>query len=98
MIISDIATIKTNFPDADFWLVRRGSIEQCGKPVRAFNPEHIGIKVERTELVLPDYLYYVFLHLNQIGSWRELATGTLSLVNIRVSDVKRIRLEFTQGR
>jgi len=90
--LSDFAVIKTNFPEADFWLIRRGSMSQCGKPVRAFYSEHIGVKVTRTDLLLPDYLYYVFLHIHNIGYWEPLTHGTLSLVNIRVQDVRNIEV------
>ena len=93
MKLSDLATIRTNFPEADFWLVRRGSLKTCGQPVREFNPEHIGVKVERTDLLLPDYLYYCMQHLHTSRVWDPLATGTLSLVNIRVSDVGNIALK-----
>lgn len=92
MRLSDITTIKTNFQDADFWLVRRGAASQCGKPVRVFNPEHIGIKVNRTDILLPDYLYCCFEHIHNTKYWEQLANGTLSLVNIRVSDVRKIEL------
>lgn len=92
MRLSDVATIKTNFPDANFWLVRRGSAKRCGEPTRVFNPEHIGIRITRVDLLLPDYLYYALLHIHQTGQWEQLATGTLDLVNIRVSDVRSIEL------
>lgn len=92
MRLSEVATIRTNFPEANFWLVRRGSAERCGEPTRTFNPEHIGIRVHRTDILLPDYLFYVLMHVHQQGYWGNLATGTLSLVNIRVSDVRRIEL------
>lgn len=92
MRLSDVATIQVNFPEAHFWIVRRGSAERCGEPGRVFNPEHIGIRVDRTDILLPDYLYYALSHLHQQGQWKRLATGTLSLVNIRVSDVRRIEL------
>ena len=92
MRLSELATIKTNFQEAHFWLVRRGSASQCGKPSKVFNPEHIGIKVERTDILLPDYLYYVFMHIHNTKYWEPLATGTLSLVNIRVRDVRKIEL------
>lgn len=92
MKLSDVSTIRTDFPEAHFWLIRRGSAERCGEPVREFNPEHIGIRIERLDILLPDYLYYVFMHIHQCGHWQRLATGTLSLVNIRVSDVRRIEL------
>ena len=92
MKLAAVATIKTNFPEANFWIVRRGSAERCGEPVRVFNPEHIGIRVERTELLLPDYLFYALTHVHQPGHWKQVVTGTLSLVNIRVSDVRSIEL------
>lgn len=92
MRLSEVATIRTNFQDANFWLVRRGSAERCGEPTRTFNPEHIGIRVHRIDILLPDYLFYVLMYVHQQGYWERLATGTLSLVNIRVSDVRRIEL------
>ncbi|SOS30919.1 hypothetical protein CFBP3846_P400076 (plasmid) [Pseudomonas syringae pv. avii] len=61
-------------------------------PQREFNPEHIGIRIDRTDLLLPDYLFYALTHVHQSGHWKQLATGTLSLVNIRVSDVRSIEL------
>lgn len=92
MKLSEVATIRTHFPEAHFWIVRRGSAAQCGEPTRVFNPEHIGVRVERTDRLLPDYLFYALVALHQGGNWQKVATGTLSLVNIRVSDVRRIEL------
>ena len=92
MRLSEVATIRTNFPEAHFWLVRRGSASRCGEPGREFNPQHIGIQVHRTDILLPDYLFYALVHVHQQGYWEKLANGTLSLVNIRVSDVRQIEL------
>jgi hypothetical protein len=92
MKLKHVATVKTNLEDADFWLVRRGSVETVGQPVREFSEYHIGIKVNRTDLLLPDYLYYVFMHIHSTGYWERLANGTLSLVHITVSDVANIEL------
>lgn len=92
MRLGDLATIKTNYQDADFWLIRRGAASQCGKPAKEFNPEHIGIKVNRTDILLPDYLYYVFMHIHNTKYWEPRANGTLTLVNIRVRDVRNIEL------
>ncbi|GAB6264259.1 hypothetical protein PSSHI_45030 [Photobacterium sp. R1] len=92
MKLSDVATIKTNFPDADFWIVRRGSLKSVGQPVQEFNPEHIGVRVDRTDLLLPRYLYYCFEAIHLERKWEPLTTGTLSLVNIRVSDIRSIEL------
>ena len=92
MKLSTVATIKVNHPEADFWIIRRGSQAQCGKPVKVFNPEHIGVSVNRTNMLNPQYLYYCLLNLWQQERWYPLATGTLELVNIKVSDIRSITL------
>lgn len=92
MKLSMLATIRTDYPEAHFWIVRRGSAERCGEPTRIYNPEHIGIRVDRTDILLPDFLFYAMVHIHQSGYWERLATGTLDLVNIRVSDVRSIEL------
>lgn len=74
MKLSDVATIKTNFSDADFWIIRRGSLKTVGEPSYTFNPESIGIKVTRPDVVLSSYLYYCFLHLHQSKVWEPVAT------------------------
>ncbi|MEN4758289.1 hypothetical protein ACOMYX_19530 (plasmid) [Pantoea agglomerans] len=93
MRLQDVAKVSVNLPDADFWIVRRGTVKAVGEPTYTFNPEHIGIKVTRTEVVLPRYLYYCLMHIHAKGMWENLATGTLTLVNIRVSDIKHIALK-----
>lgn len=88
--LKDLCIIKTNFPDADFWVQRRGTKENVGKPTKEFNPENIGIKVTATDILNPQYLYYVFMHLHATKKWESVATGTLNLVNIKTSDVANI--------
>ena len=95
MRLKDVAVIRTDFTGADFWLSRRGSLETVGQPTREYSPYHIGIKVLQTRILLPDYLYYMFVHWHQIGQWKPLAHGTLSLVHIRLNDVRNIGL-FTK--
>jgi hypothetical protein len=92
MLLSDVCTIKTHFEDADFWIVRRGSLKTVGEPVRIYNPEHIGIKVLNAEILLPDYLFYCMDYLHGQRLWEAKATGSIALVNIRVTDVRNIRL------
>lgn len=92
MKLGDVATVKTNFPEADFWITRRGSLKTVGKPTRDFYQEHIGVRVERTDILLPEYLMICMEFLHKKSVWEPLATGSLSLVNIRVSDVKSIEL------
>ena len=43
--ISDVADIKISFAEADFWITRKGSIKEVGRPTKDFNKEKIGIKV-----------------------------------------------------
>lgn len=95
MKLTDVAMVKVGLESAHFWLIRRGSVQSVGKPVRTFNLEHIGIQVLKTDIVLPDFLYYSLIHIHSTGIWKQYSHGTLSLVNIRVSDVKNI--EFTGG-
>lgn len=73
MTIGELCEFKTDFPDADFWLVKKGNRKEIGKPVKKFSPEHIGVKVVRTDVLLPDYLYYVFMSLQDRGLFETLA-------------------------
>ena len=61
MKLSDVARVRTDFVEADFWLVRRGGVDSVGEPSRDYSPYHIGVRVEQTGLILPDYLYYGFV-------------------------------------
>ena len=90
MTIGDLVDFKTNFEDADFWLIRKGSENTVGKPVREYSPEHIGVKVKDGENILPDYLFYLFTTLQNKGVFTQMAKGTTRLQNIRVSDIKKI--------
>lgn len=87
--LSDIATVKKGMRDADFWLIRRGSENEVGRPVKEFNPEHIGIKVTSNEM-LPQFLFYSMQNMHNQGVWKSVATGTTNLVNIKTDDVKNI--------
>jgi len=92
MKLQQIAIVKTNFPNADFYITRKGSLKTVGKPTKTFRPQDIGIKVTEEKLIYWDYLYYCFLNLYNTGQWQPLANGTLALVHIKVSDVKNIDL------
>lgn len=94
MRLSGLATIGTNQPESDFWLVRKGSDKEVGRPVREFSPEHIGILVGRKDLLLPDYLFYIFMDLYARGYWVPRACGSLRLRHIRILDVKRLELSI----
>lgn len=92
MYLDDVAIVSTNLISADFWLIRKGSIKQVGKPVREFKSSHIGITVVETEILLPNYLFYTFMALHMKGEFQKIAEGTLALKHIRVGDIKKIRL------
>lgn len=92
MKLGNVTIIKTNFPQADFWLVRRGSVNTVGTPTREYAPEHIGIKLT-TDQVLPEFLYYWFMNFHNTGYWKQVASGTTNLVNISTQDVKSIPID-----
>lgn len=88
----NIATVKTNFQNADFWLIRKGSECEVGKPTREYHRERIGIKVDQPQIVLPNYLFYVLQALHGVGYFKRIAKGTLKLKHITVNDVEQIKL------
>jgi restriction endonuclease S subunit len=92
MKLSDLCEIKTNFSDADFWLQRKGSVDTVGTPTKEFNPENIGIKVIRTNILIPEFLYYTLIYYQSVGYFSNISKGTINLKNIRVEDIKEMRL------
>lgn len=92
MKLKDVCEIKLNFPEADFWLTRKGSEKEVGRPIKKFSPENIGIKVTDENILVPDYLYYIMTYFHSMGYFNQLSNGTLSLKNIRTEDVKNIKL------
>jgi hypothetical protein len=90
MKLGHLCEIKTNFPEADFWLVRKGSDEEVGKPTKEFSPENIGIKVIETDVIYPQYLYYALMNLHNQGKFIGLSRGATQLKNISVNDIKNI--------
>jgi hypothetical protein len=89
--------VKTDFQDADFWVIRRGSENKIGKPVREFNPEHFGIKVTATDKIDPNYLFYVFEFMFNKGYFLDKMHGTTKLQNITINDIKNIQLNLTES-
>lgn len=84
----DLFEVKTNFPEADLWLIRKGTPDKVGSVTKTFSPEHIGIKVKDTNVILPSYLYYVLMHLHSTGLFKKQATGSTRLQNITTAMVK----------
>lgn len=94
MKIGDICEFKINFPDADFWLIRKGNDKTVGTPTRNFSTEHIGVKIIDTNQVVPEFLFYMFQFLQQKGDFVKLSRGTLNLKHISISDIKDIPVFF----
>jgi len=92
MKLKHIVDFSVNNPEADFWLIRKGDETTVGTPTREFSPEHIGVTVTRPDLVIPDYLYYVFQYLVNQGKIASLSHGTTRLKNITISDLGNISI------
>jgi len=97
--LGDLAAVGTNMPDADFWIVRKGSEKTVGKPIKEFEPQRIGVKVIRTDVIDANYLYYLIVHLHSKGYFAQRANGVTNLVNIQVADVSGISFaqNITEG-
>jgi len=80
--------VKNNFPEADFWLINKGSKHKLGEPVKEFQPYLTGIKCP--VLVLPDYGFYLCLHLQQQGVWQAYSQGSINLQHLRLKDLKEV--------
>ena len=93
MKLKHIAELTLGNPEADFWIIRRGNANQVGRPTREYSTEHIGISVTRPDLVIPNYLFYVFEFLANQGSFEQMAQGTTNLKTISVKDLKNIPLK-----
>ena len=94
MTLGKLCEFKVNFPEANFWLIRKGSENVVGSPTKEFSSEHIGVKVLNEEILNPDFLYYYFTFLQQKGVFTQLAFGTLKLKHIRISEIKDIPIVF----
>jgi hypothetical protein len=90
--LGDIVDMRLGMQDADFWIEYRGSADALGRPGNEYGPKKLGIKVVRTDVVDPKYLYYVFMNLHQRGMFKSMGAGATNLVNLRVDDIKRIPL------
>lgn len=89
--LKDYITVTVGDENADFWMIRRGSLETVGQPTREFNPQHLSITVTDTDRILPDYLFYAMTHMWMQGAFKGMASGVTNLVNIRVSDIENLK-------
>ncbi|MEG5063138.1 hypothetical protein QUB33_05890 [Microcoleus sp. B3-A4] len=84
--------VKTNYPDADFWLINKGSKEKLGEPVKEFQPYLTGIKCPA--LILPAYGFYMCLYLHQKGIWQAHSHGVINLKHLRIKYIKQVFQEI----
>lgn len=92
MRLKDIATVKTGLRDADFYVELRGSEKTVGSVTKEWGPYRAGVKINRTDIVLPQFLYYAMMNLHAQGYFKRLANGVTNLVNIRINDIADIKL------
>ena len=85
--LADYITLKTDDPEADFWIVRRGSSDKVGTPTKTFDPEAYGVRIKDKKVLSPDYLFYVIMYVHNKGHFKSRATGSLRLVNILKGDI-----------
>jgi len=65
LVLGELAKVEKGLEGADFWL------DAKGKPTRTRGAGLVGVKVTRTDMLVPDYLFYVFEYLVMQGAWRE---------------------------
>jgi hypothetical protein len=92
--------VKTNYPEADFWLQKRGSKHNVGQPKDKFDEiqgqYNIGIKIT-DESVNKEHLWRYFWDLFNGGHWKTYSYGTLNLQHIRTSDVHDVLEKYEPG-
>ena len=83
--------VKTNFPEADLWLQKRGSKHNVGMPKEKFDSVqgkyNIGIKLP--DNINKEYFFKYLWDLFNRGYWKLNSYGTLNLQHIRIDDVKK---------
>jgi len=89
MTFNDACEAKTNFPDANFWVVARGP--NLGDVVKEYSASHIGIRVKptHTDRLLPNFLYYLLMHQKQQGMYageHRLRPGFFARITINATD------------
>ena len=86
--LGDLIELRLRDEGADFWITRRSSRENVGKPTRDYNPESFGVRIKEDAKNILDsrYLYYVMEHLWTQGVWKAIAEGTV-IPSIRKQDI-----------
>ena len=105
-ILKSDFTVKTNFPDADFWLQKRGSDKTVGMPKERYDEDatrpntaskyDIGIKINNSEIDKEHVLEFFWDTYNR-RHWEVHSYGSLNLQHIRIDDVKKILEGYEKG-
>ena len=80
--------IRNNFPEADFWLINKGSKHKLGEPVKEFQPFLTGVKCPA--LILPDYGFHLCQYLHFQKLWENYSIGSINLQHLRIQDIKEV--------
>lgn len=91
MKLGELCDIKINFPDADFWMIAAGSEDTVGTVGKEYRRDYIGIKVIKTDILVPDYLYYLMQYLkmsNQLSSITDKNQTVHRITPARLSNIQ----------
>jgi len=86
--------VRNNYPEADFWLINKGSEKRLGEPTKEFQPYLTGIKCPA--LILPDYGFYVAMYLHQQEFWCQYAIGCTNLKSLKLSRIIQTFAELSE--
>ena len=73
--LGDLARIEQGLKAADFWMLGNVDIEMVGKPVSEHSPHNLGIRIEKTDVLIPQYLIAIINNLWEQGIFRDFAQG-----------------------
>ena len=88
MQLAELADVQVGLTPADFWLPRTGA--NVGRPTRTYSRTAIGVKIRRTDILLPDYAYYLFEYLWMNGLWRCAMQGT-GMTTLPIEAVRQLQ-------
>jgi len=84
MILNDICEIRKDFMGADFWL-KTDTIEK-GKPTKTYHKGYIGVKVQREDILLPDYLFYLLTYQYSMGVFKNFDINTINDIQLTLTN------------
>jgi len=76
LTLGDLIEVGRDLADPDFWLDSKGRSSR--------KPSTFGIKVVRKDVLVPNYLYYVFEYLADQGQWTNRKVTEAAIRAIRV--------------